>query len=119
MDACCDQRMRRILDFVGAWARDEPILIHCYAGISRSTATAYITACLHNPGVDEQEIALALRAASPSAWPNRRFVALADAELGRGGRMSRAVEHIGEGHNWYDIGEAEPFALRSRFEPER
>jgi predicted protein tyrosine phosphatase len=119
MDACCDQRMRRILDFVGDWRRDEPILIHCYAGISRSTATAYITACLHNPSVDEQEIAMALRTASPSAWPNRRFVALADAELGRGGRMSRAIEHIGDGHNWYEIGEAEPFMLRSAFEPAR
>ncbi len=115
MDACCDRRMRRILDFAAGWRRDTPILIHCYAGISRSTATAYITACLHNPGVDEHEIAMALRRASPSAWPNRRFVALADAELGRRGAMSRAIEDIGEGHNWHDIGEAQPFALRADF----
>ena len=115
MDACCDLRMRRILDFVAGWRRETPILIHCYAGISRSTATAYITACLHNPGVDEIEIAKALRQASPSAWPNRRFVALADTELGRGGRMSRAIEEIGDGQNWYDIGEAQPFTLRSDF----
>lgn len=115
MEACCDLRMRRILDFVSGWRRENPILIHCYAGISRSTATAYITACLHNPAVDESEIALALRQASPSAWPNRRFVALADAELGRGGRMNRAIVEIGEGHNWCDIGEAQPFMLRSDF----
>lgn len=113
---CDESQMRTILDFVGGWDRQAPILIHCYAGISRSTATAFITACLHNPGVDEHEIALALREASAAAWPNRRFVALADAELGRGGRMSAAIEHIGEGHSWLDIGENTPFMLRSRFE---
>lgn len=110
-DACCDRRMRTILDFVGGWDRSDPILIHCYAGISRSTATAFITACAHNPGLDEEEIALALRAASPTASPNRRFVALADAELGRGGRMARAIEQIGRGANWYEIEQAEPFTL--------
>ena len=107
--------MRRVLDFVGGWGRDEPILIHCYAGISRSTAAAYITACAHNPEHDEEEIALALRAASPSASPNRRFVALADAELGRGGRMTRAIEKIGRGASWLDIGENAPFTLNARF----
>jgi predicted protein tyrosine phosphatase len=114
-DAMCGQRMNMILDFVGGWGRDEPMLIHCYAGISRSTATAYITACAHNPSADEEEIALALREASPSASPNRRFVALADAALGRGGRMSRAIEKIGRGATWFDIGEAQPFTLASRF----
>ncbi len=114
-DAVCDKRMRALLDFVGGWERDDPILVHCYAGISRSTATAYITACAHNPNADEEEIALALRAASPSASPNRRFVALADAELGRNGRMTRAIERIGRGASWFDIGEAQPFTLTSRF----
>jgi predicted protein tyrosine phosphatase len=113
-DAAC---MGAILDFVSGWDRQAPMLIHCYAGISRSTATAFITACLHNPGVDEHAIALALRQASPAAWPNRRFVALADAELGRSGRMSRAISEIGDGHSWLDIGENTPFTLPSRFEP--
>jgi predicted protein tyrosine phosphatase len=116
LDACCDTRMRTILDFVGQWRSDAaPILIHCYAGISRSTATAYITACAHNAGADEEEVAHALRAASPTASPNRRLIALADAELGRGGRMSRAIDAIGRGANWYEIGEAEPFSMPSRY----
>lgn len=116
LDACCDRRMGAILDFVGRWKRDEaPILIHCYAGISRSTATAYITACAHNASADEEEIALALRAASATASPNRRLIALADAALGRGGRMSRAIDAIGRGGNWYEIGEAQPFSMPSRF----
>jgi predicted protein tyrosine phosphatase len=115
LDACCDQRMSRILEFVGGWDREAPILIHCYAGISRSTATAFITACAHNPKVDEFEIAQALRAASPSAFPNRRFVALADDALGRNGRMSDAIQSIGAGHSWLDIGEAKPFMLSGRY----
>jgi predicted protein tyrosine phosphatase len=114
--ACDAAQMRAILDFVGGWDCRAPLLVHCYAGISRSTATAFIAACLHNPGADEREIAFALRDASAAAWPNRRFVALADAELGRSGRMSHAIEEIGDGHNWYDIGENEPFMLPSRFE---
>lgn len=115
LDAVCDMRMQRLLDFVSGWGREDPILIHCYAGISRSTATAFITACAHNSGADEEEIALALRQVSPTASPNRRFVALADAALGRGGRMSRAIEKIGRGGSWLDIGEATPFTLQSRF----
>ena len=115
LDPCCDLRMKRMLEFVSGWDRARPILIHCYAGISRSTATAFITACAQNPGADEETIAVALREASPSASPNRRFVALADAELGREGRMSRAIERIGRGASWYDIGEATPFSMPSRY----
>ena len=107
--------MQAILNFVQSWDRAEPILIHCYAGLSRSTATAFITACAHNPQVDEHEIARALREASEHAAPNRRFVALADAALGREGRMTAAIDAIGRGANWYDVGENTPFTLASRF----
>ncbi|WP_066773445.1 tyrosine phosphatase family protein [Candidatus Viadribacter manganicus] len=116
LDACCDTRMGRILEFVRGWDRNAPILIHCWAGISRSTATAYITACVHNPHADEHAIARALREASPTATPNRRFIALADAALQRNGRMNAAIEAIGRGYpRWPDIKEAEPFQLTSQF----
>jgi predicted protein tyrosine phosphatase len=109
------EHVTEILEFVSGWPRTDPILIHCYAGISRSTATAFITACVHNPAFDEEAIAHALRRASPVAWPNRRIVALADAELGRGGRMTRAIESIGPGQSWEDIGDNTPFELASLF----
>ena len=116
LDACCDARMERIIQFVRGWDRSAPILIHCWAGISRSTATAYITACLHNPGTDESAIAQALREAAPTAMRNRRFVARADTALRRNGRMSAAIAAIGDGFpRWPDIKEAEPFTLRSQF----
>jgi predicted protein tyrosine phosphatase len=97
-----------LLDFVGGWDRAEPLLIHCYAGVSRSTAAAFIAACALAPARDEGEIARALRAASPTATPNARLVALADAALGRGGRMNDAVAAIGRGAECF---EGEPFAL--------
>lgn len=115
MDPLCELRTKRIIEFVSGWDRKQPILIHCYAGISRSTATAFITACAQNPGADEEEIALALRGASDSASPNRRFVAMADAELGRCGRMSRAIDRIGRGGSWLEIGEARAFSIPSRY----
>lgn len=107
--------VRDVLAFVADWDRADPVLVHCYAGISRSTATAFTIACALNPNCDEEEIAWALRKASRTAWPNRRIIALADAELGRGGRMSKAIEAIGVGLPWEEVGDAEPFDIPSRY----
>lgn len=119
LDACRDHQMRAIVDFVSAWDRAAPMLVHCYAGISRSTATAYITACAHNPDADEAEIARTLRKASSGASPNRRFVALADEMLSRKGRMSAAIEAIGRGPSWFEIGANQPFSIPAHYEPHR
>jgi len=59
--------------------------------VSRSTAAAFIAVCVLNPSRDEFAVARAIRAASPTATPNARLVALADERLGRGGRMTAAV----------------------------
>jgi predicted protein tyrosine phosphatase len=97
-----------LLRFVRAWPREAPLVVHCYAGISRSTAGAFVTACALNPRRDEMLIARALRDASPTAMPNRRIVSLADCMLGRNGRMVMAVESIGPGMAAYA---SEPFRL--------
>jgi predicted protein tyrosine phosphatase len=80
-----------LVDFGRTWDEAAPLLIHCWAGISRSSASAFILACERNPHADEAAIARALRAASPYAAPNRRLVGLADDLLGRKGRMADAV----------------------------
>lgn len=102
------EHVERLLSFVGAWDREAPMVIHCWAGISRSTAAAYIAACALGPQRDEDEVADALRAAAPSATPNARLVTLADAALGRRGRMIRAIGRIGRGA---DAFEGTPFAM--------
>ena len=92
-----ERHVREFLAFVEAWDRSEPLLIHCFAGVSRSTAAAFIAACALSPDRAENEIALAIRAASPTATPNARLVAVADTLLGRAGRMRQAIEAIGRG----------------------
>jgi predicted protein tyrosine phosphatase len=103
-----EEHVGDLLRFVRAWPREAPLVMHCYAGISRSTAGAFVTACALNPRRDEMVIARALRAASPTATPNRRIVALADRILDRKGRMVVAVESIGPGMAAYA---SEPFRL--------
>lgn len=97
-----EEHVRAILDFVAAWPREKPMVIHCYAGISRSTAAAYIAACALDPARDEGEAATALRRASPSATPNRLFVEIADRLLGRDGRMVSAIAAIGRGADAFE-----------------
>ena len=106
--------VRKLLDFVEGWDRREPMLIHCYAGLSRSTATAFITLCAINPGTPEEMIAQALRRCSDTAVPNKLFVALADAELGRKGRMSAALASMGP-HRF--AAECEPFGVNALHGP--
>lgn len=97
-----------LLAFVQNWDRAAPLVINCFAGISRSTAAAYITAAVLGPARDEADLAWTLRRASPSATPNPRLIRHADALLGRGGRMIAAIEAIGRGADAY---EGTPFAL--------
>lgn len=104
--------VERILAFGRGWDASRPMLVHCWAGISRSTATAFLLACERNPDTPEATIARALRAASIHAYPNRRIVALADDLLGRQGRMVDAVEAIGMGE--FAVGF--PFDLAVRHE---
>ena len=97
-----------LLRFFRSWDREAPLLIHCYAGVSRSTAAAFMAVCALAPERSEDEIADALRHASPTATPNQRLVALADVALGRSDRMVRAVQRIGRGA---ECSEGEPFGL--------
>ena len=101
-----------LLAFGRDWDAAAPILVHCWAGISRSTATAFILACERNPQADEAAIARALRQASPTAHPNPRFVAVADDLLGRGGRMVDALKAMG-GADFF--AEGGPFELPAAF----
>jgi predicted protein tyrosine phosphatase len=91
------EHIERVLNFVRNWDRSAPLVVHCYAGISRSTASAFAAACMLNPHRNEIEIAKQIRARSPIASPNRLIVTLADKALGRDGRMLRALDEMGPG----------------------
>jgi len=102
------EHVERLIAFVQRWPRETALVMHCYAGVSRSSAAAFVSVCALSPASDERAVAFALRRASPTATPNIRIVAIADDLLARRGRMVRAVESIGSG---IVVPEALPFRL--------
>jgi len=103
-----NDHVERLINFVTTWDRKTPMVMHCFAGISRSTAGAYVAACALNPQRDEMQIAWDIRRASRTAQPNSRIVSIADRLLKRDGRMMQAIDAIGLG----DVAaEGDPFRL--------
>jgi predicted protein tyrosine phosphatase len=102
------EHVEALIAFVRRWPREAALVAHCFAGVSRSSAAAFVAACALNPAREEQAIAMALRRASPTATPNTRIVAIADDLLARQGRMIRAAQAIGAG---IVLSEASPFQL--------
>ena len=100
--------IEQLIAFLTKWNRVEPLLIHCFAGLSRSTAAAYIGLCALEPETPETLLAHRLRQASETAAPNRIMVAVADHLLQRGGRMAAAIDLIGPG---MPAAEGRPFSL--------
>jgi predicted protein tyrosine phosphatase len=67
------------------------LLVHCHAGVSRSTAaTALILAQAH-PGRPAPEVFDAVSRIRPRAWPNLRLLEFGDELLGRGGEIVAAA----------------------------
>jgi predicted protein tyrosine phosphatase len=100
--------VRQLLAFAASIPSGGVLLVHCYAGVSRSTASAYAIACANRPDLGEEQLAAWLRSLSPSATPNPLLVAHSDTLLGREGRMVEAIRSIGRGAGCF---EGEVFAL--------
>ncbi|GAA0398139.1 tyrosine phosphatase family protein [Brevundimonas terrae] len=92
-----ENHIRAYLDFLDRWDGSAPLLIHCWAGVSRSPAAAYIAAVVRHGIGSEHDIALTLRAKAPYATPNRRMIEIADNLLQRQSAMIVAVDAIGRG----------------------
>lgn len=89
------EHVEALLEFSRRWDGTHPFLIHCWAGISRSMASAFTILCDRLGPGREEEIALAMRRRAPHALPNRLLVHYADETLGRGGAMVAAVKAMG------------------------
>jgi predicted protein tyrosine phosphatase len=77
-----------------ATATDDPLnhlLVHCHAGISRSTASMTILLAEARPEADEDSLYSHIREIRPQAWPNSRMIGLADDLLGRNGKLIGAL----------------------------
>jgi predicted protein tyrosine phosphatase len=89
------EHIQRLLEFSRGWDAQKPMVLHCWAGISRSMACAFTILCDRLGPDREIEIARAMRARAPHAQPNRLLVSHADAILNRGGRMTAALNSMG------------------------
>lgn len=84
-----------LIRFGRSWDGTRPMIVHCWAGVSRSMAAAYSILCLRaGPGAEDR-LAKAMRARAPHAYPNRMIIQLADSVLARDGHMIAAVEAMG------------------------
>ncbi|NRA86765.1 MAG: tyrosine protein phosphatase [Rhizobiales bacterium] len=92
-----DSDIAKLINFLENWNLQAPILFHCWAGVSRSTAGAFIAANFAKGAGYEQEIAHKLREVAPFSTPNKLVVSLADNYLKRGGKMQDAIDAIGRG----------------------
>ena len=71
----------------------KPTFLHCYAGISRSSASVYALYCRHlGKGCEVEALRLTCASAPyKGIWPNDLIVAHADDILGRDGAMIKAL----------------------------
>ena len=80
------------------------MVVHCFAGISRSTAAAYVAACALNPTARRKADRLGYPARFATAQPNARIVshrrppAQARRPHGARGRSHRPGDAATEGH---------------------
>ena len=85
--------IERLLAFDRGHLDGDTLVIHCTAGISRSTAAFAILAAQRQPGAEADAFAQ-LRAIRARAWPNSLMIALADDILDLRGRLvSELREH--------------------------
>ena len=106
-----EDHVAELISFIRTWDQSEPMLVHCWAGISRSTAAAFITLCVLNEGQSEDALAQLIRRNAAHAFPNRLMVRHADNLLRRKGRMIDAVEAMGPARaTWEGV----TFALPAR-----
>jgi predicted protein tyrosine phosphatase len=91
-EACTPGHIAKVLDF-GERVQTAPgshVLIHCHAGVSRSTAAAAILMSQHAPGQEEKAF-LRLLELRKHGWPNTRMVEFADQMLERDGALLRGL----------------------------
>ncbi len=90
-----EEHVASLLEFARGWDAKRPLIVHCWAGVSRSMATAYSILCDRAWRGAEFRLAREMRARAPHAYPNRAIIRHADAQLDRQGAMIKAVEEMG------------------------
>ena len=93
-----EEDVERILAF-GRDLEAEPaaaarLLVHCHAGISRSTASMALLLAQALPSLPAERILGGVLGIREKAWPNLRILEMGDALLGRGGALPAAAADL-------------------------
>lgn len=81
-------------DLMAEPPQDAHLLVHCHAGISRSTAAMTLILAQHLPEVPADEILAEVLRIRDKAWPNLHMLEMGDAMLGRGGTLPAAAHPL-------------------------
>jgi predicted protein tyrosine phosphatase len=81
-------------DLLADTAGAPDLLVHCHAGMSRSTASVLLLIAQALPDLPPSELAATLLAVRDRAWPNLRMVEFGDALLARRGALVAAATEI-------------------------
>jgi predicted protein tyrosine phosphatase len=73
---------------------DAHLLVHCHAGVSRSTASMILMIAQALPGAAASAVTQEILRIRPQAWPNLRIIEIGDAMLGRDGEIIEGVKGI-------------------------
>jgi len=92
------EHVRGILGFgrnlLAAPIADAHLVVHCHAGVSRSTAAMLLILAQAAPARPAADLAAELLRIRAKAWPNLRIVEFGDQMLGRGGTLVEAAASI-------------------------
>jgi predicted protein tyrosine phosphatase len=93
-----EEHVRALLDFgrdlLAEPPEDAHLLVHCHAGISRSTAAMTLILAEGLPHVPAEQILAEVVRIREKAWPNLRMLEMGDALLGRGGTLPAAAHAV-------------------------
>lgn len=78
----------------GAKPPDTHLLVHCHAGLSRSTAAAILVLAQRDPARPAHDVVGQVIRLRPRAWPNLRIVEIGDGLLGRDGEIVASVQTL-------------------------
>jgi len=93
-----EEHVERLLAFGRDLTREPPpdahLLVHCHAGVSRSTASMVLILAQALPDVAADRVLGEVLRIRSKAWPNLRILEMGDRLLGRGGALPRAAAAV-------------------------
>jgi predicted protein tyrosine phosphatase len=91
MDRLATFNVARVLEFGTGLRAGDHLLVHCHAGVSRSTAAMTLILAQARPDSAAEEVMAEVVRIRKPAWPNLRMIELGDRMLGRDGALVAAV----------------------------